>query len=54
MHSIPDGSTLQDDADPDSYRLWPEDDGIHITSPAFIESYLFGKGVEHRVLLNFI
>ncbi len=59
VHPIPDGSTLQDDSDPDSYRIWPEDDGIHILgtplgSPAFIESYLFGKGVKHRVQLNFI
>ena len=59
MHCIPDGSTLRDDSDPDSYRQWPADDGINILgtplgSPAFIESYLFGKGVKHRVLLHFI
>ena len=39
--------------------MWAEDDGINIMgiplgSPAFIESYLFGKSVKHRVLLNFI
>jgi hypothetical protein len=59
IHCIPDGSTLLDDSDPDSYRQWPDDDGINILgtplgSPAFVESYLFGKGVKHRVLLNFI
>ena len=49
-----------DDSDPDSYRHKPDDDGINILgtpligSPAFIESYLFGKGVKHRVLLKFI
>jgi hypothetical protein len=59
VHCIPDGSTLRDDSDPESYRLWPDDDGISILgtplgSPAFIESYLFGKGFKHMVLLNFI
>jgi hypothetical protein len=56
---IPDGSTLADDSDPNNYRQWPEDNGINILgtllgSLAFIESYLFGKGVKHRVMLNFI
>jgi hypothetical protein len=59
VHLIPDGSTLTDESDPDSYRQWPDEDGITILgtplgSPAFIESFLFGKGVKHRVLLNFI
>ncbi len=59
VHSISDGSTLTEESDPDSYRQWPEEDGINILgtpigSPAFIESYLFGKRVKHRVLLNFI
>jgi len=59
IHCIPDGSTLTDESDPDNYRQWPDDDGINILgtllgSPAFIESYLLGKGVKHRVLLNFI
>ena len=41
---IPDGSTLRDDSDPDSYRQRPDDNGINIIgtplgSPAFIESY---------------
>jgi hypothetical protein len=59
IHCIPDGNTLTDDSDPDSYRQWLDDDGINILgtplgSPAFIDSYLFGKGVKHRVLLNFI
>jgi hypothetical protein len=59
VHSIPDGSSLTDDSDTDIYRVWPEEDGINILgtplgSPAFIESYLFGKGVKHRILLHFI
>jgi hypothetical protein len=48
-----------DDSNPDSDRFWPEDDGINILgnplgSPEFIESFLFGKGVKHRTLINFI
>ena len=59
MHSILDGGTLTDESDPDNYRQWPDEDGIIILgtplgSPAFIESFLFGKGVKRRVLLNFI
>ena len=59
VHCIPDGNTLTDEADPDIFRLWSEDDGINILgtplgSSAFIESYLFGKRIKHRVLLNFI
>ncbi len=49
VHCIPDGSIMRDESDPDSYRQWRADDGINILgtplgSPAFIESYLFGKG----------
>ena len=49
VHLIPDGITLMDESDPDSYRQWPDEDGITIMgtplgSPAFIESFLFGKG----------
>jgi hypothetical protein len=59
IHDIPDGSFLEDENDPDSRRIWPEDDGINamgtpLGSPAFIESYLFGKGIKHRKLLSFI
>ena len=59
VHSIPDGSFAVDESYPDSYRHWPDEDGITILgtplgSPAFIESFLFGKGVKHRVILNFI
>jgi len=59
VHCIPNGSTLRDDSDPDSYREWHDDDIINILgtplgSPAFIESYMFGKGVKHMVLLHFI
>ena len=51
---------MTDDSDLGNFRQWhDDDDGINILdtplgSPAFIESYLFGKGVKHRVLLNFI
>ena len=50
---------MSDDSDPDSYRQWPDDDDIKILGTplsylAFIEAYLFRKGVKHRVLLNFI
>jgi hypothetical protein len=50
---------MTDESDPYSYRQWPDDDGINILgtplgSPAYFESFLFGKGVKHRVLLNFI
>jgi hypothetical protein len=59
VHSILDVGYLTDESDPDSYRQWPDEDGIAILgtplgSPAFIESFLFGKGVKLRVLLNFI
>jgi hypothetical protein len=59
IQCIPDGNTLSDDSDPDIYRQWPDDNGINILgtplgSPVFIEAYLFGKGIKHRVLLNFI
>jgi hypothetical protein len=59
VHSISDGSFLTDESDHDSYRQRPDEDGITILgtplgSPAFIESFVFGKGVKHRVLLNFI
>jgi hypothetical protein len=50
---------MRDDSDPDSFCQWPNDDGINILgtplgSPAFIESYLFGRGVKHMMLLHFI
>jgi len=59
IHDIPDGGFFMDPSDPDSARLWPEDDGINVLgtpmgSPDFTESYLFGKGIKHRQLLNFI
>ena len=59
VHFIPDGSNLRDDSEPDNYRHLLEDDGINILgtplgSTAFIEYYQFGKGIKHRVLLNFI
>jgi len=59
IHCTPDGSSLTDDSGLDNFRQWLGDDGINILgtplgSPAFIESYLFGKGVKLRVLLSLI
>ncbi len=59
IHDIPDGSFKLSQEDPDSARLWPEDDGVNILgtplgSPAFIESYLRGKGLKHTQLLDCI
>jgi hypothetical protein len=59
IHDIPDGSFLSDPSDPISARQWQEADEINILgtplgSPDFIESYLFGKGIKQRQLLNFI
>ena len=56
IHCIPDGSTLLDNSDPIGFRQWHEDDGINILdttlgSSNFIESYLFGKGIKHRIVL---
>ena len=59
IHDIPDGSFLTDPPDPDSVRLWSDEDGINdmstpLGTPAFIDSYLFGKGIKHRPILTFI
>ncbi len=59
IHDIPDGSFREDENDPDIRRVWPEDDGINVLgtplgSLAFMESYLFGKGIKHRKLPSFI
>ena len=53
LHNIPDGISLSDPIDPDSMRLWSDDDGINILGTPlgsfdFVESYLFGKGIKHR------
>jgi hypothetical protein len=50
IHDIPDGSSLLDPSDVNNARLWPESDGINVLgtplgTPEFIESYLFGKGI---------
>ncbi len=59
INDILDGSFLEDENDPDSKRIWHEDGGINVLgsplgSPAFIESYLFGNGINHRKLMSFI
>ena len=45
--------------DKESARLWPEADGINVLgiplgTLEFIESYLFGNGINHRQLMGFI
>ena len=58
IHDMPDGSFLPDPSDRGSRRQWPEADGINalgtpLGSPDFIDSYLFGKDIKHRQLLNY-
>ncbi len=50
---------MEDENDPGSRRIWHEEDGINVLgtpmgSPAFIEAYMFGKGIKHRKLMEFI
>ena len=59
IHDIPDGSFFTDPSDMLSNMQWNDDDGINVLgtplgSPDFIESYLFGKVIKHRMLLTFI
>ena len=59
MHDIPDGSERVDPCDPVSERIWPDEDGVDIMgtplgSSPFVSSYLQGKGLGHRLLLQFI
>jgi hypothetical protein len=59
VHDIPDGSELVDSFDLDSERFWAEENGVNILgtpmgSPAFVSSYLQGKGLKHHLLLRFI
>jgi hypothetical protein len=53
IHDIHDGSYLTDYLDPDNKRLWLDEEGIDVmgttlSTPDFIDSYLFGKGIKHR------
>ncbi len=59
VHDIPDGSERVDPFDEESERVWAEENGVNILgtplgSPAFISSYLRGKGLKHLLLLQFI
>ncbi len=59
VHDIPDGNELCDKLDPLNWRNWPHDDGWNILrkpqgSPVFVDEYLSGKGLKHRLLLAFI
>jgi hypothetical protein len=59
VHDIPDGSERVDPFDPDIERFWAEENGVNILgtpmgTPAFVSSYLQGKGLKHLLLLQFI
>ena len=59
VHDIPDGSERVDPFDPDTERMWLDENGVNILgtllgTPAFISSYLQGKGLKHLLLLRFI
>ena len=59
MHAIPDGSKRVDPFELDNERIWPDEDGVNILgnpmcSNLFVSSYLPGKGLKHRLLLQFI
>ncbi len=48
-----------DPFDPDSERFWAEENGVNMLgaplgTPAFVSSYLRGKGLKHLLLLRFI
>jgi hypothetical protein len=57
VHDIPDGSERVDPFALDSERVWAEENGINIMgtplgTPAFVSSYLQGKGLKHLLLLD--
>jgi hypothetical protein len=59
VHDIPDGSERVDPFDPESKRIRPDEDKVNIMgtplgSKLFVSSYLQGKGMKHRLLLQFI
>jgi hypothetical protein len=58
-HAIPDGSERVDSFDPDSERVWEDENEVNILgtplgTPAFVSSYPKGKGLKHLLLLRFI
>jgi len=59
VHDIPYGNDMVDPFDPDSERIWREENGVNILgtplgSNSFVSSYLRGKGLEHHLLFRFI
>ena len=59
VHDIPDGSERVDPFDHDSERVWEDENGVNILgtplgTPAFLSSYLKGKGRKHLLLFRFI
>jgi hypothetical protein len=58
-HDIPDGNERVDPFDRNSERVWVDENGVNILgtplgTPAFVSSYLKGKGLKHLLLLRFI
>ena len=59
VHDIPDGSERVDPFDHGNERVWVDENGVNILgtplrTPAFVSSYLLGKGLKHLLLLRFI
>ena len=59
VHDILDGSERVDPFDPDNERVWEDENGVNMLgtplgTPAFVSSYLLGKGFNHLLLLRFI
>ena len=59
VHDIQDGSEPIDPFDPESDRIWREDNGVNILgtplgSSSFVSDYVRGKGLKHLLLLRFI
>jgi hypothetical protein len=59
VHDIPDISEEVDPFDLDIERIWLDENGVNnlgtpLGTPAFVSSYLQGKGLKHLLLLRFI
>ena len=59
VHDIPAGSERMDPFDPGNERMWLDENrvnmlGTPLGTPAFVSSYLQGKGLKHLFLLRFI
>ena len=58
VRDAPNGSDLIDPFDPDSERIWTEENGVnilgnHLGSNSFVTGYLRGKGLKHHLLPRF-